>query len=237
MQFSTKFIAFQPWLRALVESLGIAAPVRHPSAVSKMHIRGSHRNEAGWRLYDKRYWPGDKFSDHLTFALRHEDIDLVILKRIFQAISKAEAEAFVKEAPTGVPNRRAWFLFELLTGETLDVPEPPAMAAVDLLDPKAYFTGKPVLSRRHRVRDNLLGTGDFIPIIRRTPALVALSDSRLAEKARETVGRTGAHLVHARPASCCWPIVAQAFRSRARALRATGWSAGDAPSCRRVNSR
>src|SRR6202022_3829443 len=50
------------------------------------------------------------------------------------------------------------------------------------------------------VRDNLLGTKDFIPIIRRTPALTALAESNLAEKARDTVGRTGGHLI-ARAAS------------------------------------
>ena len=71
---------------------------------------------------------------------------------------------------------------------------------LDLLDPKRYFTGKPRLSKRHRVRDNLLGTGKFCPIIRRTRVLTELLELDLAAKARETVGRTGAHLV-ARAAS------------------------------------
>ena len=88
----------------------------------------------------------------------------------------------------------------MLTGEKLAVPEAPNVAAVNLLDPKAYFTGKPKLSRRHRVRDNLLGVSGFCPIIRRTPALVAFTESRLAEKARQAIGRTGAHVV-ARAAS------------------------------------
>ena len=185
---------------ALVQALKVQAPVRRPSAVSEKHIRGSHRDEDGWRLFDKRYWPGETLADHLTFALRHEDLDLVVLKRVFLAAPKAEIEAFVRDSPTGIPARRAWFLFEMLTGETLDIPEPPNVAAVDLLDPKAYFTGKPKLSRRHRVRDNLLGTKDFTPIIRRTPALGALTESNLAGKARDTVGRTGGHVV-ARAAS------------------------------------
>jgi hypothetical protein len=73
-------------------------------------------------------------------------------------------------------------------------------AAIDLIDPKAYFTGKPRLSKRHRVRDNLLGTGRFSPVIRRTEALEQLLKLDLAAKARETVGRTGGHLI-ARAAS------------------------------------
>ncbi|KRR11415.1 Fic family protein [Bradyrhizobium valentinum] len=182
-------------LSALVQILSVAAPVRRPSAVSEKHIRGSHRDEGDWRLFDKRYWPGDNFADHLTFALRHEDLDLLVLKRVFKAVPKAEIRDFVTAAPTGVPARRVWFLYEMLTGETLDIPDTPNVAAVDLFDPKAYFTGKPKLSKRHRVRNNLLGTKDFSPVIRRTSALVALTESGLAEKARETVGRTGGHVV------------------------------------------
>src|ERR1700736_5632216 len=142
----TDTIAFQAMLlpdetklvgwSALVQALDVQAPVRRPSAVSEKHIRGSHRDEDGWRLFDKRYWPGETLADHLTFALRHEDLDLVVLKRVFRAAPKAEIEAFVRNSPTGIPARRAWFLFEMLTGETLDIPESPNVAAVDLLEPK-----------------------------------------------------------------------------------------------------
>ena len=156
---------------ALVHALAIPAPVRRPSCVSEKYVRGSRRRDAAWTVFDKRYWPGDTFADHLTFALRHEDLDLLILKRIFDAVSEAEVEAIVRAAPTGIPARHAWYLYETLTGRALPVDDAPQAQAIDLLDPKAYFTGKPRLSRRHRVRDNLLGNGRFCPIIRRTKAL------------------------------------------------------------------
>ena len=69
---------------ALVNTLSIEAPVRRPSCVSDKHIRGSRREEALWTVFDRRYWPGDTFGDHLSFALRHERIDLLVLKRIFE---------------------------------------------------------------------------------------------------------------------------------------------------------
>ena len=185
---------------ALVQALGIKAPVRRPSAVSEQHVRGSQRDKDGWRIFDKRYRPADKFADHLTFALRHEDIDLLVLKRIFDAVPPATIEALVRAAPSGAVARRTWFLYETLTGRTLDIPDAGNMTAVDALDARAYFTGKPHLSRRHRVRDNLLGTRGFCPVIRRTAALNEFIALGLAEKASETVGRTGAHLV-ARAAS------------------------------------
>lgn len=163
-------------------------------------MRGSSRKEAAWRIFDKRYWPGDTFASHLTFALRHESLDLVILKRVFAAPPQALVEAVVRATPNGIHARRAWYLYETFTGRTLDIDDAPNAAAIDLLDAEAYFTSKPRLSKRHRVRDNLLGTARFCPIIRRTKSLTDFINLDLSARARETVGRTGAHLV-ARAAS------------------------------------
>ena len=185
---------------ALVQALSIQAPVRRPSCISGKYVRGSQRDEGIWRVFDKRYWPGEHIADHLTFALRHEDLDLLILKRAFDAMPPNALQELIAAVPTGIPSRRAWFLYEWLTGKVLDLPDAQNVAAVDVLDPKAYFTAKPRLSRRHRVRDNLLGTRGFCPVIRRTKTLADFVHLALAEKARETVGRTGAHLV-ARAAS------------------------------------
>src|SRR6266481_5051724 len=186
---------------ALVNALSVEAPVRRPSCVSDKHIRGSHREKALWTVFDRRYWPGDTFGDHLSFALRHERIDLLVLKRIFETVPATSMAEFVREAPNGIPNRRAWFLYELLTGRTLKkVPDAENVTAIDLLDSEAYFTGKPRLSRRHRVRDNLLGTGTYSPVIRRTERLNNFTQRGLAARAAETLGRTGAHVM-ARAAS------------------------------------
>jgi hypothetical protein len=180
---------------ALVQALGLQAPVRQPSCVSEKHVRGSQREEDGFRVFDKRYQPGDQFTDHLTFALRHENIDLLILKRVFETVPKAVLEEFIRSTPTGAQTRRAWFFYETLTGQTLDVDDAPNVRAVDALDPKAYFTGKGEVSRRHKVRDNLLGSGDWCPVIRRTEQLEAFTALGLADRAAETVGRTSQHLV------------------------------------------
>ena len=180
---------------ALVQALGLQSPVRQPSCVSEKYILGSQRTEGGFRVFDKRYQPGDQFTDHLTFALRHENIDLLLLKRAFEAVPKTALEAYVRATPTGTHTRRAWFFYETLTGQTLDVDDAANVKAVDALDPKAYFTGKAKLSRRHKVRDNLLGSGDWCPVIRRTEELEAFTALGLADRAAETVGRTGQHLV------------------------------------------
>ena len=185
---------------ALVQGLSIRAPVRRPSLVSEKHVKGSQRGEGTWHVFDKRYWPGDTLADHLTFAFRHEDFDLLILKRIFDAVPADAIEELVRIAPTGISTRRIWYLYELLTGKSLDQPDAQNVAAIDLLDPAAYFTAEPRLSRRHRVRDNLLGTARFCPVIRRSKVLEEFIDQTLHAKAREIVGRADSHLV-ARAAS------------------------------------
>jgi hypothetical protein len=60
------------------------------------------------------------------------------IKEVVPAPSVAE---FVREAPNGIPNRRAWYLYELLTGRNLKkVPDAKNVTAIDVLDAEAYFT-------------------------------------------------------------------------------------------------
>jgi len=158
-------------MAALVHGLDVAAPVRRLCAVAAGHVRGSTREEDGWTVFDKRYWPGETVTDHLRFALRHEWFDPLVLKRVFDSLPPADMAAFIRAAPTGTITRRAWFLYETLTGKTLDLKDLSGVTAVDALDPQHYFTASPRLSRRHRVRDNLLGTGNYCPVIRRTKRL------------------------------------------------------------------
>jgi hypothetical protein len=179
---------------AIAQGLGVQAPVRTPACVADKHISGSVRTEGPWRVFDKRYWPGSDFGDHLTFALRNENLDLLVLKRAFAAVDPKAVEEYVKATPTGITARRAWYLYELLTGRTLDIQDDPGAPAVDLLDEETYFTGKGRLSRRHRVRDNLLG-GGYCPIIRRTERLEKFTKRALDRTAAETLGRTGARVV------------------------------------------
>ncbi|MDE0531031.1 MAG: Fic family protein [Albidovulum sp.] len=185
---------------ALVHALGVTAPVRNLSCISEKHVRGNSRLEDRWEVYDKRYRPDPTLKGHLTFALRHELMDLLILKRVLDAVAEDDLVAFIQRTPTGAITRRVWFFYEILTGRMLDIDDAPTVTAVDALDPAAYYTGKVRMSPRHRVRDNLLGTGAFCPVIRRTPNLERMIALDLASKARETVGKTGAHVI-ARAAS------------------------------------
>lgn len=184
----------------LVRTFGARAPVRRPSVISHQHVKGSSRDVGGWTIYDKRYWPGDGFGDHLGFALRNESLDLLVLKRIFDVVPQDTIAAFVCSAPTGAHHRRIWFLYEWMTGRTLDIEDAAGVSFTDLLDSRHYFTAASIPSRRHKVRDNLLGNRDFCPVIRKTQELAAFGAHALGTKANEIIGHTGANIV-ARAAS------------------------------------
>lgn len=180
---------------ALVYAYNLKTPVRQLSCVSENHIRGNSRSEGAWRIYDKRYAPEPSLKGHLTFALRHENIDLLILKRIFDHVPAEEFANIIIATPTGAVARRIWFFYETLTGRTLDIEDASQVAAVDALDPIKYITRPARLSTRHRVRDNLLGTGALCPIIRRTEKIEAFLAMGLAETAQETIGSVSKQLV------------------------------------------
>ncbi len=185
---------------ALVHAYDIQAPVRRPCCVSAGAIKGNRRDDGPWRIFDKRATPDQTLAGQLTFAFRHETLDLLILKRLFQAVGQMEIEAVVRREPTGATSRRVWFFFEWLSGERLDLADAGKIAYVPALDPKDYITAQPINSPRHQVRDNLLGTPAFCPIIRRTPQLAAYLETHWDAKAKDLVGRIAKSVI-ARTAS------------------------------------
>ena len=148
-----------------------------------------------WKVFDKRYWWGDGIADHFSFVLRNEPWDLLVMKRVLAAMAPEVIIDLVKSEPTGSVARRAWFFYEHLTGSALDLDDAPQLTAVNALDPKAYFTGRPRLSRRHRVRDNLLGTAGFSPVIRRTASLEAYVGMALEQRVGDALRRAGNRLM------------------------------------------
>ena len=136
-------------------------------------------------VYTSNYWPGDGLADHLEFALKYDGVNLAILTGLFHAIDVAELTAYVASKPTGKYARRIWYLYELLTGERLDLDDVERGNYVDVLEPDVYITANPNPARkirRQRVNDNLLGDSRFCPTIRRTDAICRFMDANLAER-------------------------------------------------------
>jgi Fic family protein len=180
---------------ALAHAYGLDAPVRSAACILPGFLKGGRQSTGDWTLFEKRYQPEASLAGHLTFALRHEPLDLLLLKRLFDATRVAEMVEFVVSQPTGAWGRRSWFLFEWLTGQRLPLPDARTGNYVEALDPALYVTATAVNSPRHRVRDNLPGTPAFCPVLRRTPTLAAWIERELMHAAQETTSRADKRLL------------------------------------------
>jgi hypothetical protein len=177
---------------AAAYELDVPAPDRL-FAISERH---SLRTEGRWSILTPRYHLLDTLVAHLSFALRHEAVDLGLLAALFRRPEAAVAiRSWVRRQPTGRHPRRAWFLYEWLTGEQLDLPPAPKVSTADVLDPQQQFAVSGQIMSRYRVRDNLPGTRQFCPLVRLSDPLVGTLANDLAEEARAVVRRTAPDLM------------------------------------------
>ena len=142
-----------------------------PRTLSATGERHRYLEQAGWRIFSPRHVPPPSLAGHLTFALKHEGLDLAVLKRLFGATGPTPIEAIVRAAPTGAYARRVWFLYEWLTGRRLDLPNADRGAYPPVVDPKLQYFAAAETSARHRVKNNLPGTPEFCPLVSRTGPL------------------------------------------------------------------
>jgi hypothetical protein len=174
---------------ALIAKLGLRLPT--PAVVSRVGP-GARKtviaNERTVERYPSSYMPEDSLAGHLRFALRYEPTDLAVLAAAFGTDGTARAvETWVRSEPTGAYARRAWFLYEWLAGEELEIPDAGTVSYVDALDPALHITAKGIPSRRHKVNDNIPGRPGFAPMVRRTPRLTAFQAEDVAAEARAIV--------------------------------------------------
>jgi hypothetical protein len=126
--------------------------------------------------FNAEYAPEESLSGGLQFALRYEGVNLQVLDALFERCGTGPLEEWLTRNPTSAYARRAGFLFEWLTQTSLNVP--PLSKKVNwlpVLDEELQFgLGKTQdLDRKFRVRNNLPGTRDFCPLVRKSAAIRA----------------------------------------------------------------
>ncbi len=168
---------------------------------SYIALRGERRtykeNGQEYHIYRKSYDIRNQNDVllQIEFALKYDGVNLEILKAIFQYVSLGEVENFVRASPTGKYARCIWFLFEKLTKQKLQLPDVSSGGYCDLLDDKIYFTAKQSNSRRHRVRDNLLGNTDFCLMVRKTDCLQQYEKANLAFIVENVIKKYGPSII------------------------------------------
>ena len=178
---------------ALIAEHNLLVPL--PDRLFAIGTRHKKLKLGNWRLYTPRHKPENTLKGHLTFALKYEGIDLAVLSALFDEVDPHDIINIVKAEPTGAYSRRIWFLYEWLTGEALDIGDVTQGNFVSLINEKLQYAAKPLNSKRHRIRNNLPGTREFCPLIRRTDKLDAFIGLRLSQAAVEHIGKTHADLL------------------------------------------
>ena len=177
---------------ALVERFGLKTmPHWHRSAVASQGGRSRETLEGlTQEVYLPSYWPGDSVGEHLEFALKYDGVNLALLRLIFEAMKPADLVAYIKHKPTGKYARRLWFFYELLAGRRLPLEDLGHLKYVEAIPSTDYFVlSQGRHSRRHCVIDNLPGSADFCPLVRRTPALMNLANIDFADMVAHIVKR------------------------------------------------
>ncbi|MFV1984138.1 MAG: Fic family protein [Thiohalomonadales bacterium] len=148
-----------------------------------------------WQLFTPRHKPKNTLQGHLTFALKYEGIDLAVLNALFDDIDPQDIANIVRSEPTGAYSRRIWFLYEWLTEVTLKLGDAQQGNFVPLINDSLQYAAAPRDSKRHRVRNNLPGTREFCPLIRRTKKLDQYIAMNLSQAAVDHIDKTHADLL------------------------------------------
>ncbi|MCC5905734.1 MAG: Fic family protein [Balneolaceae bacterium] len=172
---------------ALINQYDLEVPL--PEYIST--ISQSHRQyeEGRWKVFSIRHEPEHTLLGHLTFALKYDGVDLLILKKLFEEIDNSEIKTIVKAQPTGRYSRRIWFFYEWLTDKKIDIKDAESGNYVEAIDPKLQYPGPKQRSQRHRVWNNLPGNKDFCPLVHRTERLESFSAEELEKNVKDTIGK------------------------------------------------
>lgn len=188
--------------RHLIErfKLEVLSPARVSFLLASGHRRTRLAKGVCEEYYPPRDDPGEAWTDHLGFALKHEGVNLEVLAALFRVAPEAELTAWIKQAPTGRYSRLAWFLSEWLTGTRLPVPDLAMGNYISVLDPEDYYAlGKgqgAQTVRRQRIVNNLPGPREYCPLVRRTEELKRFESLQLDREAAAQLGRFPAELVY-----------------------------------------
>lgn len=149
--------------------------------------------------YPQRFRTDGSWQGHLLFAIKHEGVNLEVLRALFQHIDEREMSALVLALPHGIYVRRLWFLYEYLTGRELPVPSLKTGNYGYVLPPEEYFCLDKAHSwnaRRQRLICNLPGNAAFCPVVRLTSCVSDYLQKRLAMRVTEAISSYPSELVY-----------------------------------------
>jgi hypothetical protein len=177
---------------AIIDTLHIQMPMVNPIVLVCKQNKNYQTGE--WQIFPKSYLPKDNpkldeieaLYKHLVFALKYEGINLLLYKFITKHYSTKQLTELVNIEPTGQYSRRIWFLIEWITGKELEAKKGLSKKSyITVVDINKQYAISGIKSSRHLVINNLPGTPDFCPMIKRTEKLEQYINSNLSNQKNE----------------------------------------------------
>jgi hypothetical protein len=154
---------------AIIETYKLPVPL--PQQLAFVSSKNKQSETDAWKVLPAKYLPEETLYKQLIFAFKYEGVNLLIFKKLFDVMDTHELESMLQQEILGQYSRRIWFLYEWLTGKKLNLPDLKTGNLVLLLDEKIQYAIKGESSPRHKVINNLPGTPDYCPLIRKTEKL------------------------------------------------------------------
>lgn len=130
----------------------------------------------------RRFRHEDSWQWQIAFALRYEGVNIEVLKAFFDKIDSGEIEDFILAHPLGAIQKRIWFLYEYLTGKILNIKDGEGGSYIPLIDDTFQYAlpaASSIRVRRYHILNNLIGSKDFAPYVRKTAQILEFSSDRL----------------------------------------------------------
>jgi len=180
----------------LLNHFKLNVPLRDLSCISTKRLSSQKLQSANWTLFDTKLKIDNRAFSHLEFALKHEVLDLLVLKYILKSFQEEDLTQEIKENPKRIFSKRIWFYYEFLLNKKLLLDDLPISKYDNLVDEKKYITSNnPIKSKRHKINNNLLGTSKICPIILRTKALEQYMNLNLKDDISMLIGTVSKSLV------------------------------------------
>ena len=155
------------------------------------------RLDDGATLVPHKLAPEPSLLLHALFALKHEGVRLDLLVSALRRIPPAELVAWVQATPNSIYGRKLGHLWEALHQQRLPGMGEPGVASAyaPLFDPAHYLVGSAQRDARWRIEFNGLGDLHFCPVVRKTPALMALMGKDILGQAQTFAESVGAAML------------------------------------------
>jgi len=180
------------WLVDHLEGLDIYLPL--PEKFSMIGKKTKYYEDKGWSVYNREIKATTE-KDHLFFALKHEGLDLMIIKNLLKYLGPEWIVALQKESKTSIYVRKCWFLYEWFFEEELPIEKLTMGNYIDLVDTNLQYAAKGVNSRRQRVRNNLPGNPLFCPLINKSTRLEDFVKKNLDKEIKEGLAANELRLI------------------------------------------